>query len=1067
MRRTLALLAVAIVWTLPVYSVAQSFRGTIVGSVKDSTGAVLPGVEITVTNTGTGAQRTAVSGESGDYSVPLLPPGSYSVSAALSGFKTDVRSGITLNVDQVARIDMTLQVGEISERVEVVGDAPLINTESSTVGTVIENSKVVELPLNGRQFLQLNLLVPGASTPVQGSQNSTQGGSFVVNGAREQDNNFLIDGIDNNDLAINIHTVSLSIDAIQEFKVQASTYTAEFGRSGGGQINVTTKSGTNDFNGTVFEFVRNDMFDARNFFASGTAKKPKFRQNQFGGSVGGPIVRNKTFFFFNVDVTKVRQAVTQTAHVPSLLERNGDFTASGTTVFDPSTYDAATNTRQPFPGNQIPANRINPVSRNILNLFMPLPNRSDPQQNFISAPTAPRDVEQFTIKIDHKLPGNDDLFARYTLNDDDRYNAFEPFGRFADVPGFGTNTVNKQQHGGGGWIHIFSPSLINEARIGFNRFNAGIFQDRYKEQEDRNGMVGIQGAFPAPFTFGLTRMTITGFTSLGDRGWQNRWDTTWDVSDIISYTRGAHRFKGGFSVRPFQKNRNVTDVRETATFTPTFSTDPRNAAATGSAFADFLLGFPVRSSVQSLFPDAFARLYQRTVNSSYYFQDDWKVSQSLTLNLGVRYELNTAIIEHRNHQSNWDPATNSLILATPERPNLYDTDKNNFAPRFGFAWSPFGNARTSIRGGYGIFYSTKLENQTQALAQNPPFVGTRSFTSDPNIPGIVIDSPFSGRVAAALPTYRYIDPKNYPDGYMQQWSLNVGRELVPNLVTEIGYVGSKGTKLDNARDFNQARLGPGTAASRRPFPTVSTITQYLSGANSNYHSFQFKTEKRMSSGLSFLSSYTWSKSIDVSSRWGNAVQNSYDINAERGLSDFDVRHRWSLSYTYELPFGQGRHFLGSTNRLGQAILGGWQLSGILSLQTGNPMTAVISQDRANIGAGNQRPNLIGDPNLKGKGTPERWFNTQAFALPAAGTFGNAGRNVIQGPPVKNMDLALTKRFPVTEGQSLQFRAEMFNFTNHPNWDRPDLTFDGRTFGRILSSNVYSMRQIQFALKYYF
>ena len=722
----------------------QSFRGTIVGTVKDPTGAVLPGVEVTITNTGTSAARSVVSNETGDYAVPLLPPGNYSVTVSLPGFKTDVRSGITLQVDQVARVDVTLQVGEVSEKVEVSGNAPLLNTESSTVGTVIENAKVTELPLNGRQFFQLNLLVPGATTPVQGSQASTQGGSFVVNGAREQDNNYMIDGIDNNDLVVNFFVVPLSIDAIQEFKLQASSYTAEFGRSGGGQVNVTTKSGTNDLHGTLFEFLRNDMFDARNFFASGQAKKPKYRRNQFGASLGGPIIRNRTFFFGNLDVTRLRQAVTQTAHVPSLLERAGDFSASGSSIYDPNTLDRTTNTRAGFPGNRIPADRINPVSRRMMEAYLPLPNRADPQQNFISAPTAPRNIYQFTVKIDHKLPHNDDLFVRYTLNDDKRYSAFEPFGRFADVPGFGTHTINRHMLGGAGWVHVFTPSLVNEARIGYNRFSGGIWQEKYKEQEDRNLLLGIQGTFRSPINFGLIRSTITGYTSMGDRSAQDRHDNTYQISDVLSYTSGNHRFKGGLDVRWYQFNY-LSDTRESLTFTGTYTTDPGNPSTTGNAFADFLLGFPNRSSIGLTNGDIYEtfRLWHRTLNSSYYFQDDWKIHSDLTLNLGIRYELNTPVSSPRYRTSNFDPASGYVVIASKDRPRLYNTDANNFAPRFGFAWTPFGDAKTSIRGGYGVFFGTKVLNIQNALGTNPPFKGSRNYISDNLVPQIVIDAPFA------------------------------------------------------------------------------------------------------------------------------------------------------------------------------------------------------------------------------------------------------------------------------------------------------------------------------------
>lgn len=1048
---------------------AQSFRGTIVGTVKDPSGAVLPGVDVTVTNAGTRVARAVVTNEAGDYAVPLLPPGTYSVTAALSGFKTEVRSGITLQVDQVARVDMTLQVGEVSETVEVIGDAPLINTETSTVGTVIENRKVVELPLNGRQFFQLNLLVPGASTSVQGSQNSTQGGAFVVNGAREQDNNFLIDGIDNNDLAINIFAVPLSVDAIQEFKLQASSYTAEFGRSGGAQINVSTKSGTNALHGTLFEFLRNSELDAKNFFDRPDQPIPPFKRNQFGGSAGGPIVKNRTFWFFNSDTTRVRQAVTQLARVPTVPERNGDFSGPGQpTIFDPSTFNPQTRTRQPFLGNRIPPNRINPVSRRVLDAYVPMPNL-DGRLNYVSSPTAPRNIIQWTTKIDHKFSQNDDFFGRYTLNDDDRFNEYEPFGRWADIPGFGTHTLNRHMHAGTSWIHIFSPSVINDLKLGYNRFTGGIWQKTFREREDRNTAVGIKGTIRSPINFGLMRMSIPGFTNLGDRAAQNRHDNTYQISDTFSFTTGNHRFKWGIDIRRFQINILI-DGREQVNFAANFTSNPQNPSGTGSAFADYLLGFPISASLPTVnggITDSFI-YYQRTTNSSYYFQDDWKIHPNLALNLGIRYELNTPVVEHRNRQSNFEVETGTIVVAGPQKRKLYDMDINNFAPRFGFAWTPTGKTKFAIRGGYGIFYSTKLLNVHLGLAATPPYRATLSFTSGRDIPEITIDDPFSGQGVPPRPTGTSI-PKNFPEGYTQQWSLNGQREILRDLVFDIGYVGNKGTKLDRAFDPNQPLLGPGRVDDRRPFPNFGGITRRVSAADSIYHSLQTKIEKRFSQGLTFLSSYTWSKGIDNASSWGFTGQNSYNFRDDRGLSDYDVRHRYTFSYVYELPFGNGRKFLSSLRGIPDAILGGWQTSGILTLQTGNPFIVTIAQDRANVGTGNQRPNRIANANLPAKErTPDRWFNTQAFVLPDNLTYGNAGRNIIEVPGLKNADFSLMKNFQIREGQRLQFRAEFFNFTNHPNLDRPSAVFDApTTFGRIQSANSNSSRQTQFGLKYYF
>lgn len=1063
------LIAVGIIFITATFATAQSFRGTIVGTVKDSTGAVLPGVEVIVTNTETRAARTVLTNETGEYAAALLPPGTYSVQTALSGFKTEARSGITLQVDQVARIDFTLQVGEVSEKVEVIGDAPLINTESSTVGTVIENRKVVELPLNGRQFYQLNLLLPGASTSVQGSQNSTQGGSFVVNGAREQDNNFLIDGIDNNDLAINIFSVPLSVDAIQEFKLQASSYTAEFGRSGGAQINVSTKSGTNNIHGTLFQFLRNSALDAKNFFDKPDQPIPPFKRNQFGGSVGGPIRKDRTFYFFNADITRVRQAVTQLARVPSEQERNGDFSALGQPpIFDPLTFDPTGRTRQPFPGNRIPANRINPVTRRVLDTFVPLPNR-DGQLNFLSAPTAPRNIAQWTTKIDHKISPNDDVFGRYTFNDDKRFNEYEPFGRWADIPNFGTHTINRHQHAGTSWIHIFSPNVINDLKLGYNRFTGGIWHKTFREREDRNTAVGIKGTIRSPINFGLMRMSIPGFTNLGDRAAQNRHDNTYQFSDTFSFISGNHRFKWGIDVRRFQINILI-DGREQVNFASNFTSNPSNPTGTGSAFADFLLGFPISASLPTVdggITSSFV-YYQRTTNSSYYFQDDWKVHPKLTLNLGIRYELNTPVVEHRNRLSNFDVTTGTVIVATPQHRKLYNTDTNNFAPRFGFAWTPFANAKLSVRGGYGVFYSTKLLNVQLGLAATPPYRATLIFASSRDIPEIRIDDPFSGLGTAPRPSATSIGP-DFPDGYVQQWSSSVQREIVRDLVLDLGYVGSKGTKLDRGYDPNQPLPGLGNVIDRRPFPNFGSISRPISGAGSSYHSFQTKLEKRFSQGLTFLSSYTWSKSIDNASSWNFQGQNAYNFRDDRGLSDFNVRHRYTFSYVYELPFGRSRKFLSSPGRVSNGLLGGWQINGIFTRQTGNPFTVTIAQDRANVGTGNQRPNRIANANLPtNQRTPEHWFNTDAFVLPANFTFGNAGRNVFEVPGPKNMDFSLIKNFGVREGQRVEFRAEFFNFTNHPILDRPLATLDApTTFGRILSANQNPSRQIQFGLKYYF
>ncbi len=722
-------------------------------------------------------------------------------------------------------------------------------------------------------------------------------------------------------------------------------------------------------------------------------------------------------------------------------------------------------TGQPFPNSTIPPDKISPIGAKIA-AFYPDPNLAGPGRNFVSSPPLRRTVNQFTVRIDHKLGQNDDFFARYTFNDDDRFDTFEAFIRpisGTDVPGFGAFTLNRMQSLAVSETHIFSPRLINEFRFGYNLFTGGIFQENIGK--DITGELGIPGTSRNPLDFGFPCVVVAGFSNLCEATNlpQNRHDHTFQFFDSVSYTVGKHALKFGADIRRFQINLLFdTNARGLFVFT---------GEMTGNALADLLLGLPRRTSIN--IPDggllANSISYQRTLNSSFYVQDDWKVTPNLTLNLGLRYELNTPVTEKFDRFSKFDLGKRRIIRADePDVPRkLYNTDINNFAPRVGLAWRPFGNNRTVIRSGYGVYYDTKLLNIQVALGLGAPFRTTFDFFSDPRNPTLTLANPFpSGAGRSPIPSPVFI-PDDFPDGYMQQWSLTIQRELASSLVVEAGYVGSKGTKLDRIGNINQPRPGPGSIQDRRPFQGFGNIFSREAEASSTYHSFQLRAEKRYSAGLMFIGSYTVSKAIDNGSRWNIGAQDFQKLKAEKGLADFDVRQRFSYSFTYDLPFGSGKRYLsGAIGPFGK-LISGWQLGGIITFQSGQPISAIIARDQANVGTAGQRPNLIGNPNLpSNQRSPDRWFNTAAFVLPAQFTFGNAGRDIIIGPGVNNVDFSLLKNTYITEDKYVQFRAEFFNIFNHPNFNPPATIADApATFGKIFSAA--DSRQIQFGLKLIF
>ncbi|HTA66943.1 MAG TPA: TonB-dependent receptor [Bryobacteraceae bacterium] len=1057
----------------------QNIRGTLLGTVRDPSSAVIKGAKVTVRHIETGLVREETTNDAGEYLFTQLPVGHYDMTVEQAGFKRAERPGILLQVDERQRVDIDMSVGAVTETLSVEAAAPVIQTDSATVGNVVDNKKVTELPLNGRNFLQLDLLVPGANQGVKGSQNQTQGGSISVNGAREQANNFLLDGIDNNDLAINQYSVAISTEAIQEFKVQGSTYSAEFGRSGGAQINIATRSGTNQFHGVLYEYLRNADLDAKNFFDV-PGPIPPFKRNQFGTSVGGPVIRDKTFFFFNWESTRVRQSITRVATVPTAAMKNGDFSAllPSTIIYDPSSLQSVNGqlVRTPFPGNIIPSADFNKVGQALLNLY-PNPNTSVGAGSglYTSSPGKLDDFNQYTGRVDHRFGQNDNLFARYSFIDENRFDTFDPFCSLTNVPGWGCNTLNGGQNVTVSHVHLFGANKVNELRLGFNRTRGGIFQQ--DQATDLSTQLGIIGTSRSPIDYGLTRIIPAGFDTIGDGGNlpQDRKDNTYQVTDSFAWTRGTHSFKFGGDFRRFQLNLLFdSNARGTMNFDPFYTTSAANGGTGGNSIAELLLGLPHLSSVSQSFagPTGNTVTGFRTYSLNYFVQDDWRVLPNLTLNLGLRWEYNSPVIDKYNHLGTFDPSVpGDIRVATSQNPSLYDVSKKQFAPRLGFAYTPFGQ-KTVFRGGYGVFWDDKLLNVLLTPALSPPFLVPFNFNPSTNgVPNIGISNPFGGTAAAGgFPSSTWLE-NPFKNGYVQQWSFNIQRELPSAMGFTAGYVGSKGTHLDHQYNANLPAPSTLFVQANRPYPTFGNITVDSASASSTYNALQLSLEKRFSKGLSFLAGYTWSKAIDDGSAWNSAMLNVFNFHAERGLSTFDTRNRFVASYTYDLPFGRGRTFGSNWSGVTNQILGGWQTNGILTFQSGNPLDVQVGLTTLTGTNTATRPDVIGNPNNFNH-DPALWFNTADFIRSFLGRFGDAGRDVVIGPGTADFDFALLKRFPLfSENRYLQFRSEFFNIANHPNFDNPNGTLVSPSFGRVTSAGAsdprLSSRQIQFALRLVF
>jgi hypothetical protein len=1027
---------------------------------------------------------------SGNYSATPLKIGTYTVSVEAQGFKSVTRNGIVLNVQDRLRVDFNLQVGSVNEQLTVTGATPLLQSESSALGDVIESQQIAALPLNGRDYTQLVALTTGVvkiadggnvvTGGTQSATNGNAGGTFAVNGTRGLLNNFILDGIDNNSNDVGTNVLKTNVDAIAEFKVQTSNYSSEFGRSGGAVINATTKSGTNAFHGTVFDFLRNDVLDARGYFEQPDAKKAPFRQNQFGFTFGGPILRNKLFFFTDYQGTRIGTAQTNISTVPTPAEVNGDFSAISSTIYDPNTTVIVNGeaVRQPFPGNIIPANRFDPIAHNYLLLY-PTPNVPGAlSNNYIANDAGSLNIDQGDIRSDYVINSKQQIFGRFSISHTDRFQE-PPLPGLAD----GANPaqgMSFEDSRGLAVAHTWAirPTMVNDVRAGFN-------WDHYA-----NGIAGyglkpppadltVPGVPDDPQFNGLTLFQISGgFRRLGYPGFAPTVSTSQEIQygDTLSIIHGKHSLKVGVQLRRSQFNLlQLGSPRGRMRFTGQLTSSADDPDGGGFPLADALLGLTPNSNIS-----LGGTFHNRQEVYGGFVQDDIKVNSKLTLNLGIRYDYTTPLYDANNQIANLNYGTGKLVLAGVDGASrgLVKTDKDDIAPRIGIAWQI--RQHTVLRTGYGRFFSAQelRSGDPFQLYYNVPFVVEPNYQSDGTVPALTVSGGFpavdpNNITGASVTTSAGGAGTRLHSPVLDEWNLNVQQELPGATLLEIAYVGSKATHLGSILDLNQDPVpGPGDIQSRRPYPQFGGFSTLVNRGNSNYHSLQVKVEKHASHGLVFLSSFTWSKSLNDQPEIccsSPTPQNSYDLSHEYGPSDFDQRFRWVTSFDYQLPVGKGQLF-GNTSRPVDLILGGWHVGGIVTLHTGFYFTPEMSFDPSNTGSnGLYRTDQTCNGNLpRGERSINNWFNINCYPLPADFTFGNASKNSLEGPGAVTTDLSLRKVFDITESKNLEFRFEMFNALNHGVFAQPDpFIDDGPGSAGVITSTVVPQRQLQFALKFNF
>ena len=1118
-------LVLVLVSSLPLN--AQVTTGAIVGTVSDANG-VVPGATVTIRETGKNTTATFVTDTTGNYAAPFLVPGTYAIEVHVQGFKKWLRDGIILQVNQRARVDVMLEVGGVEETTTVLASSPVLHTDSSEVGTVIEERAIKELPLNGRNFATLVYLTPGV-TPGQAGENLSGASTFNPRGAsnfnalghQANANAWLIDGIDNNEFTFNTVIVSPSVEQVREFKVLTGVFSAEFGR-GAGVVSVSTKSGSNQLHGTAYEYLRNDAFDARNFFVrkverpDGSLQKdpvPPLDRHQFGGALGGALVipgaydgHNRTFFFTDYAGIKERRGVTTVNTVPTAEQRRGDFSnyrdrnGNLIVIYDPATtrLDASGKAvRDPFPGNVIPADRIDDVGANIASLY-PLPNTGSGNfDNYISTPDREITDHAFSGRVDHKISDNDSFFVRFNYG---KFKLDAPQGqancclptppdaaaRF-DLGPFvaGIQNTRLTTHGAAfNYSKVVKSNLINELRVGYAKTEPSTFQSDYGHDSAQS--LGINGINVNDITTGLPNINITNYTGIsGGPAFLpvNPKQFHYQIEDALVWLRGRHQLKFGYRLvdrRPSPFTH--TDTRSTITFGTSFVNDPvTNSGGTG--LAEGLLG-NFNSAARGFLREPYTL---SVIEHGMFAQDDFKVNDRLTINAGLRYEIFKAPTEEENRLANFDVETFRLVYAGEDgtsRSVNKKTHYNNFAPRLGLTYDLTGDARTILRTGFGITYFPDPHSASNLLGINVPFAISQNVNHETNpldmsnlrtiadpFPAIVPVKPqTTAELIAANPRVQGHSFENETP-YAEQWHLGIERQLFSSMLVELAYVGSAGKHLVLCYNPNEVQPGPGSQPSRRllqPIATVNNMLQCDPRNQSTYNAGTLKVQQRFTNGLQFLFSYTYGKALDYggsAASGGGAVGNGQtitDIRAWHGPSGFDTRHRAVISYVYQLPFGPERRWLQDGGVLG-AVVGDWQLAGITTLTTGRPFSVSL-QTGVNNGAPSW-PNRIASGELD-KPTVDLWFDPAAFVAPSPNTYGDAGRGILYAPGHVNFDTSLSKRFRLFGRSDAEFRWDAFNLFNHPGFGFPNSAIGNASAGRI-TTTIVDNRSMQFALKFNF
>ena len=1078
---------------LPQPVLAQAVSGTILGTVKDSSGAAVAEAKVTLRNTDTGFVRTIVTGSDGNYTGPSLPVGPYAISAEKPGFKAVTLSNVRLDVDQRLRMNLTLEIGAINETIRIEAATPLLQTSSSDVSTTIKEIEIQTLPLNGRDFVQLTRTIPGVNRGVAGTNIDGSAGSygwrmtasFSANGQRMRDNDFILDGIDNNEAWLNTAVIFPNVDALEEFKVNTSTYEAEFGRSLGGVVNIQVRSGSNSFHGSAYEFMRNDKLDSNDPFnkARGLAR-PDFSQNQYGGVLGGPIVKDKAFFFVDYQGWRADQNVTMISTVPSEKMRAGDFSELNFPIYDwknPGTI---------FPGNKIPSDRIDPAGQNIINLY-PHPNTAGSLatngsgqtiNNFILNPTSQRRDNQFDVKLSDSLSANNQAFIRYSFEKSYRLlpSSLGVHGdQAANVSGFGSAGIRniKAQSVAFNDTHTFSSNWLNEVRVGWSLI------DIRAEPIDYNNnlaqQVGITGINIDQLTSSMVDISISdgAIRNMGPTGSQPliAKSTTWQLTDNVTHVTGIHTLKAGATL--LLRSRNVYNSDNgTGTFsfnntTTSLCAGLTTCAATSSqisksgfSVAALMLGY-ASSYSRALLAEAYT---ERKPDYSAYVQDDIRASNRLTLHLGLRWDVFTPFQEDNDQQSNFDTSTGQFVVASPNAVingiavgrRLQTYSKGDFAPRLGFAYDVSGKGNTIIRGGFGMFWNNPLTGTSSSKGQLPPFIDSMTKTSSTYVPTVIVSQGVPPPTPVTGGSTRSSFDPNFRDGHAEQWNLNVQRQIGKDYVFEVGYIGSRGRGLIVGPDVNQAPpvVGVTNPNIDRPFykinPGLTQVRQNQSKGTLDYHGLQVSFVRRFKNGFSFYNAYTWSKAIDLASDTdGNSdFTNSYNWALNRGPSAYDLTHVFTSNWIYELPFLRGRK------------LGGWQVNGILLARSGYPFTVGSTATVQSTGASN-RPNRIGSGVLSNP-TINEWFDINAFVNPSdpTGTYGNSGRDILRGPGQFTVDASLIKKTKLGHVDT-ELRLEAFNLFNHPAFANPNANIGAANVGTITSLlSLTPMRQVQLGIK---